>query len=290
MTVLTLRPRDGRRPLAEARPVVDLEVVVPAYNEEARIGEVLDALTAYLGAQPGLSSAITVVDNGSVDRTAEEVDRFATCPVPVTLIGCADQGKGAAVRRAVLASTARWVGFCDADLATPVATLGRVVPALAAGHDVVIASRRCAGAVYAVRQPLTRRVGSAVFHRVARGLVGSVADTQCGFKFFQAPVARVLFGHARISGFAFDVEVLALARAGGLRVVEVPVTWSDAEGSTVRRGGALRAMRDVAVLRGRHALGRCEALHAEVEADLAALAAPGEVASVTDLATVRVAA
>jgi hypothetical protein len=283
MTVLTFKPRDGQGPLARARPQVDLEVVVPAYNEEARIGEVLDALTAFLGAQPALSCAITVVDNGSVDRTAEEVDRFDGGPVPVTLIGCADQGKGAAVRRAVLASRARWVGFCDADLATPIATLGRVVPALAAGHDVVIASRRCEGAAYAVRQPVTRRVGSALFRQLARPLVGPVADTQCGFKFFQAPAARVLFGHSEISGFAFDVEVLALARAGGLSVVEVPVTWSDAEGSTVSMGGGLAAMRDVAVLRAQHALGRHDERLARVASELAALPAPSELAPVVSL-------
>lgn len=253
---------------ARGRRRVDLEVVVPAYNEEGRIGETLRALVAFLDGQPW-SSAVIVVDNGSIDRTAELVDRLGPARTAVHVIGCADQGKGAAVRRGVLTSRARWVGFADADLATPVDTLARVVPLLEAGHPVVIGSRRCPGAEYLTPQPLTRRVGSRLFRRLAGAITTGIADTQCGFKFFHADVARALFTRAGNDGFAFDVELVALAQLAGLSVTEVPVAWSDAAGSTVSFADGLRAMREVHAMRGALAARRREGVLAELELQLA---------------------
>ena len=177
------------RPTVEGAPAVsqhepDLDIVVPVYNEESRLGATLRALTAHTASLP-MSVAITVVDNGSVDRTAEVVDEIAERSPDNTalrLIGCARQGKGAAVRRGLLASTARWRGFCDADLSTPPEVLTQVLGHLEQGAPVVIGSRRAPGASYAVPQPLVRRLGSSTFRMLTRPLVGGVADTQCGFK------------------------------------------------------------------------------------------------------------
>ena len=212
----------------------DLDVVVPVYNEEARLGATLRALAAHTATLP-MSVAITVVDNGSVDRTAEVVDEVAEHRPDNTvlrLIGCARQGKGAAVRRGLLASTARWRGFCDADLSTPPQVLTEVLGHLERGAPVVIGSRRAPGASYAVPQPLVRRLGSSTFRMLTRPLVGAVADTQCGFKFFSGEAAEQVFRRVTADGFAFDVEVLAVARRLGLPVVEVPVRWTDQEGSS----------------------------------------------------------
>jgi len=215
-------------------PVIDLDIVVPVFNEEARLGPTLRALTAHTATLP-LSVRVTVVDNGSVDRTAEVVDEAALASpdnTSVRLIGCSRQGKGAAVRRGLLAATARWRGFCDADLSTPPQVLTDVVGHLEQGSPVVIGSRRVAGAGYEVAQPLVRRVGSSTFRLMTRPLVGDVADTQCGFKFFSAGAAEQIFSRVTANGFAFDVEVLAVAARLGLPVVEVPVRWTDQEGSS----------------------------------------------------------
>lgn len=212
----------------------DLDIVVPVYNEEARLGATLRALTAHTATLP-LDVQITVVDNGSVDRTAEVVDEaseWRPSNTAVRLIGCSRQGKGAAVRRGMLASTAAWRGFCDADLSTPPEVLTDVIAHLRDARPVVIGSRRCPGASYAVPQPLVRRLGSSAFRRVTRSLVGGVADTQCGFKFFSADAARQIFSRVTTNGFAFDIEVLAVAARLGMPVEEVPVRWTDQEGST----------------------------------------------------------
>ena len=221
-------------PTSVDHPKPDLDIVVPVYNEEARLGETLRALTAHTATLP-LSARITVVDNGSVDRSAEVVDEAAERgPENTTLrlIGCSRQGKGAAVRRGILASTATWRGFCDADLSTPPQVLTEVLRHLREGRPVVIGSRRAPGASYAVRQPQVRRLGSSTFRMLTRPLVGGVADTQCGFKFFSAEAAEAIFRRVSADGYAFDVEVLAVATRLGMPVVEVPVRWTDQAGSS----------------------------------------------------------
>jgi glycosyltransferase involved in cell wall biosynthesis len=219
------------------RPL-DVEIVVPALNEEGRLSGTLERIGEYLSQQP-YAGGIAVVDNGSFDRTADLVMLDGTGPlrVPVRLIGCARPGKGAAVRRGILTSSARYVGFCDADLAAPIDTLDAMLPALEQGSRVVIASRRCPGAEYVVRQPIARRVASRAF-RVASCLcvprLADVHDTQCGFKFFERAAARQLFGASITAGFAFDIEILALALQAEFEVVELPIRWEHRDGSKLR--------------------------------------------------------
>jgi dolichyl-phosphate beta-glucosyltransferase len=220
------------------RPVVDLEVVIPAFNEEGRLGSTLRDTARELHRQPWTSS-IVVVDNGSTDRTAEIVDQAGDL-VPIRVIGCSRQGKGAAVRRGVLTSRSRWIGYCDADSSTPSHLIKTAVELLSEGHRIVVGSRYCDGGRLLVPQPLIRRLGSRGFRRLSRGMVGAVSDTQCGFKFFDAALARQLFTQSRSSGFAFDLELLALAHRARLPITELPVDWTEHGGSSLRsfRDGA----------------------------------------------------
>jgi dolichyl-phosphate beta-glucosyltransferase len=232
----------------------ELEVLIPAYNEERRLTGTLQALAGHLHRQ-GIDGTLRVIDNGSSDRTVDVVDRLADAGLPVTVTGCSRRGKGAAVARGMLTSQARWVGFCDADLATPADAIDAALHELKAGHQVVIGSRRCAGAELQLRQPLARRVGGAGFRMLARRYSGPVADTQCGFKFFESAAARALFAGVRLSGFAFDLEVVARARTLGLSITEIPVAWRDQQGST------FRVLSD-----GRKVAGELWRLHREVPA------------------------
>lgn len=221
--------------LAVLRSPVDLEVIIPAYNEAARLPDTLIRSVAFLADQPW-RTRLVVVDNGSVDETVA-VARAAVRPagrVSIAVIGCSQPGKGAAVRRGIATSSSPMVGFFDADLATPVETLTETVAALGAGAAAVIASRHAPGARFVQSQPLGRRLGGAAFRATARRLVPGVRDTQCGFKFFARDAARAALSRCRSTGFAFDVEMLAQIRRAGGRIVELPVEWTDHAGSTFR--------------------------------------------------------
>ena len=225
--------RDGR--VATRRPAVDLEVVVPAYNEAERLPATVAATVDYLSGQPW-TSRVVVVDNGSSDDTARVTRALAdpAARVPVTVIGCARPGKGAAVRRGLLTSESRFVGFFDADLATPVDTLTDTMALLTGGACAVVASRYCPGSTRLRSQPWSRRVGGAVFRHLTRTLVHGVSDTQCGFKFFDRHAVSRALAQCRTTGFAFDVELLRLIQAGGGSIVEIPVAWTDDPRSTFR--------------------------------------------------------
>ncbi|MEU6977691.1 MULTISPECIES: glycosyltransferase [unclassified Streptomyces] len=241
-------------PRSLTRPPVELELIIPAFNEQRRLPSTITATLRYLSRRPW-SSSVVVVDNNSVDGTLDALDRFTGTPseLPETgldvgfhVIGCGEQGKGAAVRRGIETSSARFIGFADADNATPIDTLDRVVELLRAGHGAVIASRHAPGAHLEVEQGALRRGGGALFRTLAHLTLPEIADTQCGFKFFPGPLAREIVRDCRVDGFAFDVELLAHVVKAGRDVVEVPVEWTDQDGSTfsARRDG-LRSMADL---------------------------------------------
>jgi glycosyltransferase involved in cell wall biosynthesis len=232
------------RAAAGRRHAGEVEIVIPAYNEQRRITGTIRAFVDYFVGS-GVDASICVVDNGSIDRTADTVDAAVDGRIPVTLMGCSQQGKGAAVRRGVLTSQARYVGYCDSDTATPAETLNQILPLLRGGHPVVIGSRRCSGARYVEHPPLVRRFGGWVFRTGAAIAVPGVADTQCGFKFFDAVAARRLFSAVQLDGFAFDVEVLRVAQLCGFPIVEVPVHWTPVRGSTLRLTDGIRAVSDL---------------------------------------------
>ncbi|MFF4359265.1 glycosyltransferase [Streptomyces sp. NPDC001604] len=223
---------------------MELEVVIPAVNEERRLPPTIAAAVDYLAGQPW-SSAVVVVDNDSVDCTIDVPERFDNPVTPVHVIGCSEHGKGAAVRRGIVTSAARFIGFVDADSATPIETLDKVLPLLRDGYAAVIASRHISGS-RCEQETALRRCGGWMFRRLARLSLPDIADTQCGFKFFDGPLVQNVAATCQVNGFAFDVELLArLVQAGGT-VAEVPVSWSDVPGSTfsARRDG-IRSMADV---------------------------------------------
>jgi len=219
---------------ATRRPSADLEIIIPAYNEADRLPRTLERTVAFLAAQPW-DARVVVVDNGSVDDTAGVVRDVAARTgglVPVDVIGCSRPGKGAAVRRGLATSNARYVGFFDADLSTPVETLTAAMFHLQTGAGAVIASRHAPGASFSQPQPLGRRLGGAAFRALSRSVVPGVHDSQCGFKFFERGVARRAIENCHLTGFAFDVELLRRVQQAGDTIVEVPVTWTDDARST----------------------------------------------------------
>jgi dolichyl-phosphate beta-glucosyltransferase len=226
------RTQESNIPAILLRDPCYLEVLIPARNEAKRLPDTLAQTIQYLEKQP-YSSAVVVIDNGSVDQTSDLTSgAMGSEHVPVYLTGCARTGKGAAVRRGILTSRAQFIGYMDADLATPIEMLDVVVPLLG-DSQAIIGSRHMNGANLAKRQPPHRAVGGMIFHAMARRVLGDLTDTQCGFKFFAGDTARTAARGLTIDGFAFDVEMLQAISEMGVDIKEIPVTWTDARGSTL---------------------------------------------------------
>jgi len=226
-----------------------LSVVVPAYNEARRIADSLDRLVAHLAPRPA-PFEILVVDDGSIDRTAEIVEAHTASEIRL-LRQPRNRGKGAAVRRGVLSSVMSRVLLCDADLSTPIEELDRLEQFIDS-VPIVVASRLVAGA--RVERTSSRRIVSRLFGYAMRtaGVGSGIRDTQCGFKLLRGDLARALFAQMTLDGFAFDIELLALAKHHGLELREVGVTWNDSDESTVRLfRDAPRMLRDALAVRRR---------------------------------------
>jgi dolichyl-phosphate beta-glucosyltransferase len=225
-----------------------LSIIIPAYNEERRLGSTLERISAFLSAKP-YSFEIIVVDNASRDATAA----VASSHPGVRLLSEPIRGKGAAVRTGILAAGGDYLLFSDADLSTPVEELDRLFAALGRGYDLAIASRGLPASRLVVRQPLYRElIGRAGNLLVRLLLLPGIADTQCGFKLFPRELARQL-----LTGWAFDMEVLFLARRLGCRIAEVPVTWVDSPESRIHPlYDSLGALRDLFLIRWNQLRGR----------------------------------
>jgi glycosyltransferase involved in cell wall biosynthesis len=210
-------------------PFVDLSIIVPAYNEEHRIPPTLDRLHRYLSAQP-LRYEIVVVDDGSRDNTCGVVTlAMARIPRLRLVRQSPNRGKGAAVRLGMLEARGQLRVMSDADGSMPPEQLPKLLaPIIRCEAQISIGSRYVAGAKTDQKQPFYRVLWSRLANRVIqRSLVPGVRDTQCGFKAFTAEAARDLFAYGRIDGWAFDLEILALAKRRGYAIAEVGVEWSD---------------------------------------------------------------
>jgi glycosyltransferase involved in cell wall biosynthesis len=216
---------------------MELSVVVPAFNEEQRILASLERIGAFLTGCGG-ASELLCVDDGSTDRTAELVREYtARAPVETRLLrNDRNRGKGASVRLGLLQARGRLLLFTDADLSAPIEEAVRLLEPLRAGRlDVAIGSRAVDRSRITRPQALPRDLLGRSFNQVIRRLTGlPISDTQCGFKAFRAAPVRPLLDALRIEGFGFDVELLALCQAAGLRIGEISVAWSHVEGSKVR--------------------------------------------------------
>lgn len=211
-----------------------LQLVIPAYNEQARLPRTLRELRRHVRAGRLLPRPVEVivVDNASVDDTAAAARAVDSAAMRVRVIDCPVPGKGAAVRAGILATDAPVVGFMDADGATRLDALEEACRRLALGADLAIGSRGAEGAHTATRHSWLRERGAQTYRACTDRIVPGIADTQCGFKLMSGDLGRGIFADLRSNGFAFDVEILARARARGARIDEFPVTWTDVPGST----------------------------------------------------------
>jgi len=207
-----------------------LTIVIPAYNEEKRLPGTLEKISRFLGEQE-YTAEVLVVENGSTDRTSDVVRSFAekvSVADSFTLkLLHSDQGKGAAVKTGMLVGKGLHLFICDADLSMPIEEVNKFLPPqlLAGSFDVAIASREIAGAVR-YNEPAYRHLMGRVFNWIVRSLIiPGIEDTQCGFKLFTRAAADEIFPYQTISGWGFDPEVLYIANARKLRVVEVPINW-----------------------------------------------------------------
>ena len=209
----------------------DVSVIVPAFNESLRLTRSLPLL---LDALANIDAELVVVDDGSTDGTAEVASRALRSDPRATVLRMrSHRGKGEAVRTGVAHALGDAIVFMDADLATDLEELPKVVAELDRYH-VVVGSRAAAGAVTIGGSKVRAHMGR-VFNHFARDVTGvSVADFQCGFKAFRAPAAKVLFHLSQLHGFAFDVEILMLADQIGYRIAELPVRWQAVPGGHVR--------------------------------------------------------
>lgn len=228
-----------------------LSVVIPAYNEEARIESTLEQIHTYLSLQ-AYPWEIVVADDGSIDGTAKLVAAMGNVAPRVRLLSLEHRGKGWAVQRGMLEARGTYRFLCDADLSMPVDHIGRFLGPAVEGADILVGSREMADS-RRMGEPARRHWMGRVFNLIIRALVlPGIGDTQCGFKLFKAETTMALFQRQTLWGYAFDVEVLYLARLAGLAVREVAIDWHYREGSKVRplRDAAAMA-RDVIKIRWR---------------------------------------
>jgi dolichyl-phosphate beta-glucosyltransferase len=212
------------------RPLIS--IVIPAYNESARIGRALDEVLRCVQMR-GWHAEILVVNDGSTDRTAAIVGQFSQLHPEVRLLNNPkNRGKGFSVRHGVLQAVGEIVMFTDADLSAPMEEAERLFEALHQGADIAIGSRWLEQDRQTHKQPLYRQFFGRCFNAITRLVMGlPFADTQCGFKAFRRPVAQTIFQLQRIERWGFDPELLFIALKRGYKIQEVPVTWGHDERS-----------------------------------------------------------
>ena len=232
-----------------------LSIVIPAYNEEGRLPKTLDRILEWLPEQRLKFKEVIVVDDGSRDATAGVVDKYSKPPSPIRLLrNPGNRGKGYAVRHGMLDAEGEWILYTDADLSSPIEELQKLSSAAAAQNAVIaIGSRAVDRSLVAVHQSAFREYSGRFFNLVMRTVTGlPFHDTQCGFKLYRADAAKEVFSRQEQDGFSFDVEDLVIAKKLGLRAVEVPVRWSNVEGTKVTMAQGIRSFTDLLQIRRDH--------------------------------------
>jgi dolichyl-phosphate beta-glucosyltransferase len=229
-----------------------ISIILPAFNEARRLPPSLERIFAYMDGS-GDDYEVIVVDDGSTDGTGEAAAaRFRQRTNFEVISYGNNRGKGYAVRYGLQHARGDRVLVSDADLSTPIEEITKMLPLMDEGFDIVIGSRAHKHAEIRQRQPIFREFSGKLFNLMVRLVVlGQFHDTQCGFKLFRRERVLSLLPHLRIDGFAFDVEILALAQSQGLRLAEMPVVWINSPSSRVRLSAALRAFVDLVDIRRR---------------------------------------
>jgi dolichyl-phosphate beta-glucosyltransferase len=224
--------------LIELKPAsrgdIQLSIVIPAYNEQARLPRTVMEAIHWCTTQK-LDFELIIADDGSGDATLTLARLFEESDIRVRALACPHMGKGAAVRMGILNAMGESILFMDADGATPMTEIPKLLAAIKTGHDVAIGSRviQCPGEVE-VETPIHRKVIGRVFaFFVNLFAIGGIADTQCGFKMFRREAAHAIFSRQKTVGFAFDVEILFIARRLSLSIAEIPINWISQPGSKV---------------------------------------------------------
>jgi dolichyl-phosphate beta-glucosyltransferase len=236
------------------RTDIYLSIVIPAYNEEARLPRTVLETLRFCTAN-NLDFELIIADDGSRDETLTLARLFEESDARVRALACPHLGKGSAVRMGMLNAKGRFVLFMDADGATPLSEIPKLVAALEAGNDVAVGSRvvQQHGEVK-VKTSLHRRLIGRVFALfVNMFAINGIADTQCGFKMFRHEAAFAVFSMQKTAGFAFDVEILFIARRLSLAISEIPVNWVAQPGSKVNLvTDSIRMLRDISLIRWLH--------------------------------------
>jgi len=228
-----------------------LSVIIPAYNEEKRLPKTLKEIDEYLKKQ-SFESEIVVISDGSTDRTCEIVETLKSEIKNLGLI-CEkiNRGKGYGVKIGMLNAKGKFRLFTDADNSTPISEIEKFWPEFEKGADIVIASRDLKGAILDPPQTLFRRFVGEVFKYLRKIIVGlwEIEDSQCGFKCFKGEVADKIFPKCKIQRFAFDPEVLLIAKKIGFKIKEVPVYWKNDLRSKVKFKSMVKMLIDLFKIR-----------------------------------------
>lgn len=201
-----------------------LSIIIPAYNEERRLPDTLKQAFVFLQDQ-NYRAEVLIVENGSQDRTLEIARDYAASHPGFRVLQEPLRGKGLAVRSGMLAARGAYRFMCDADFSMPITQLNRFLPPNLTDFDIAIASREAPGAIR-YNEPAYRHLVGRIFNLLIRVLaLPGFHDTQCGFKCWTARAAESLFARQTLNGWAFDVEILFIARQWGYKVVELPVPW-----------------------------------------------------------------
>lgn len=213
-------------------PQYYLSIIIPAYNEEMRIGNTMSSIISFVDAQP-FRIEVLVVDNGSTDRTAKIISDLLVKHPYIKYLYEPVRGKGAAVKNGVLSARGEYLLLCDADMAVPLSNVSKFLSHAEGVFDIVIGSRE-APESNRYNEPAFRHITGRLFNCMVQLLIlPGIKDTQCGFKLFRHEVACDLFKSSTIKGWSFDVEVLYIARLRGYYIIEAPVDWYYGEFSSV---------------------------------------------------------
>ncbi|MFC1690536.1 dolichyl-phosphate beta-glucosyltransferase [Nanoarchaeota archaeon] len=209
----------------------EISIVIPAYNEEKRIGNSLKKILSYLKKNK-FNFEIIVVDDGSTDNTIKIVKKINS---NIRIIkNNSNKGKGFSVRKGILSANKQLILFSDADLSTPIEELPRLIKAIEDDYDLAIGSRAITGAKIEIHQPFYREAIGRIFNKIVQTIATwGIKDTQCGFKLFKKKTAKEIFSRLTINNFGFDVEAIFIAKKKGYKIKEIPITWINSAGSKV---------------------------------------------------------